>query len=424
VRNRDAPAEQEPGFEYHGEQWIAKLEQSWLASLRNNLADWLLARELPNTTPSGPYVASHRLSGSEPYIHQLLEDIRVPWWRSFNDDLRDFVASVRAGEPRGPDLELSLASQHIRQLVPAMQRSLVHSIAIELRYLLTPQKLTPAERAAAAKHPKYHFPLDVMGVIVAIAWHGVIIGVALAYSATHHHVPQPAEHIKTVQWPTTPIYFVPEPNEVAGGTGPKPNEVAGGTGPTLTIPAKPERYAPVRQPGPAPTVATVPVVAAPKVEDLTSVPALPYGLALSVGVPAAPVAASGTGTGGIGGGGPGGGTGLGGGAGSGRGTGTGMGTGSKPDRIRVRVSPGSVLHDVKPIYPHVALVGRIQGDVVLLAVIAKDGTVKEVSLIRGHPVLVQAAIEAVRQRRYRPTTLNGEPVEVETEVTISFVFDK
>jgi len=76
---------------------------------------------------------------------------------------------------------------------------------------------------------------------------------------------------------------------------------------------------------------------------------------------------------------------------------------------------------VKPVYPHAALIAHIQGDVVLRAVIAKDGSVKEVSLVRGHHVLVQSAIEAVRQRRYRPPTLNGAPVEVETEVTVSFV---
>lgn len=164
---RQAAPEDErwPPFEYHGEQWIADLEQSWLVSFRNNLADFLLARELPDTAPAGPRVASHRLSGSELYIHDLIESVRLPWWRTFKDDLRDFWTSLRASVPAGPGLDISLASQHIRELVPATHRSLVHSIAVELRYLLTPQKLTPAERVAA-KPPKYRPPLDVLGIVV------------------------------------------------------------------------------------------------------------------------------------------------------------------------------------------------------------------------------------------------------------------
>jgi protein TonB len=411
---RDAPEDERwPPFEYHGEEWIADLEQSWLVSLRNNLTDFLLARELPDVVPGGPRVASHRLSGSELYLHDLIDAIRVPWWRTFKDDLRDFWTSLRARVPDGPGLDISLASQHIRGLVPATHRSLAHSITVELRYLLTAQKLTPTERAAA-KPPKYHPPLDILGIIVAISWQAVIIGVALAYSAIHPHA---EAQIKTVKWPTTPIYFYPEPK-------PKEEVVSTARAPALPVPATPQprqavrrvlQSAPVMAAAPAPA----PAVAAPKVADLNSMPALPLGLpATSVGAPTPPVLASSTGAGS-------GGTTVGVGVGGASGSGAGAGTGAAskaPDRIRIsKVSPGSLLHDVQPVYPHAALIAHIQGDVVLRAVIAKDGSVKEVSLVRGHPVLVQSAIEAVRQRRYRPPTLNGAPVEVETEVTVSFV---
>jgi len=59
--------------------------------------------------------------------------------------------------------------------------------------------------------------------------------------------------------------------------------------------------------------------------------------------------------------------------------------------------------------------------VMLQAVIGKDGRIENLQMISGHPMLAPAAIEAVRQWRYRPYTLNGEPVEVETEITVNFV---
>lgn len=57
----------------------------------------------------------------------------------------------------------------------------------------------------------------------------------------------------------------------------------------------------------------------------------------------------------------------------------------------------------------------------LRAVISREGTIENLQVVSGHPLLVRAAIEAVRQRRYRPYVLNGEPVEVETQVTVNFV---
>ena len=406
-------------FEYHGEEWIADLEQSWLASLRNNLADWLLSRGLPDTPPAGPRVASHRLSGSELYLHDLLEAVRLPWWRTFKEDLGEFCRCLVAREPAGPGLELSQASQHIRSLVPGMQRSLVHSLAVECRHILVPQKLTPEERIAA-KRPKYHPPLDVMGIVIAIAWQAFIIGVALTYSAVHPHAEAKP---KLVKWPTTPIYFVPPPRPVEEESGAKLKPAVAAPAPVTAQPrqAVVRRLEPVHAIPAAPVVeAAAPAVAPPRVDQLNSMPALPTGLPAAVSGPAGPASApaGGSGGGGI----AGSGVVAGGGVARAGGIGTGTGTGPKgPERIRVSsLSRGSLVRDVAPVYPHAAQVAHIAGDVILRAVIGKDGAVKEVTVVSGNPVLLQAAIDAVRQRRYRPPTLNGAPVEVETEVTISF----
>jgi periplasmic protein TonB len=82
---------------------------------------------------------------------------------------------------------------------------------------------------------------------------------------------------------------------------------------------------------------------------------------------------------------------------------------------------GSLIHRVDPLYPPMARAARIQGAVVLAAVIARDGTIKNLQLISGHPLLVEAAMEAVRQWRYKPYILNGEAIEVETQITANFV---
>lgn len=76
---------------------------------------------------------------------------------------------------------------------------------------------------------------------------------------------------------------------------------------------------------------------------------------------------------------------------------------------------------VQPVYPVLARQSGIQGVVVLHAIIDRDGRVSELRVISGHPLLVKAAIDAVNQWRYQPTLLNGEPVEVETTITVSFV---
>jgi protein TonB len=81
---------------------------------------------------------------------------------------------------------------------------------------------------------------------------------------------------------------------------------------------------------------------------------------------------------------------------------------------------GDLLHKVLPVYPPLARSARIQGQVVLQAVISKQGVIENLKVLAGHPMLVPAAKEAVRQWRYRPYVLNNEPVEVETQITVNF----
>src|ERR1700724_3244133 len=93
-----------------------------------------------------------------------------------------------------------------------------------------------------------------------------------------------------------------------------------------------------------------------------------------------------------------------------------------PQRVRVSsgVSTGLLIKKVTPNYPQLAKTARIQGSVVLQAEISKEGTIQNLQLISGHPMLAPAAIEAVKQWRYKPYLLNGEPVAVETQVVVNF----
>ena len=93
-----------------------------------------------------------------------------------------------------------------------------------------------------------------------------------------------------------------------------------------------------------------------------------------------------------------------------------------PKRMRLpaRIAEANLVYDVAPKYPSEAGRERIEGTVVLMAVIGKDGTVRDVRVESGLPVLAQAAIEAVKQWRYRPYLLNGEPVEIDSQITINF----
>ena len=93
-----------------------------------------------------------------------------------------------------------------------------------------------------------------------------------------------------------------------------------------------------------------------------------------------------------------------------------------PIRIKQggNVTAASIVTQTRPVYPALARQARIQGSVVLHAIIDKDGNVSELQVVSGHPLLVQAALDAVKQWRYRPTMLNGEPVEVDTTITVTF----
>jgi TonB family protein len=94
-----------------------------------------------------------------------------------------------------------------------------------------------------------------------------------------------------------------------------------------------------------------------------------------------------------------------------------------PQRIRISgdVVQRQRLRDVQPVYPELAKQARIQGIVQLNIVIGKEGRVVDIKVISGHPLLIPAALEAVKQWEYNPTLLNGQPVEVAAEVSVPFV---
>jgi len=98
----------------------------------------------------------------------------------------------------------------------------------------------------------------------------------------------------------------------------------------------------------------------------------------------------------------------------------------KPLRIRLggNVAEAKLISKTQPIYPPLAAQSDIQGNVILHAVIGLDGAVKTLAVISGKPLLIQAALDAVRQWKYQPTLLNGDPVEVDTTITVAFVLDK
>ncbi len=95
---------------------------------------------------------------------------------------------------------------------------------------------------------------------------------------------------------------------------------------------------------------------------------------------------------------------------------------SVPQRVRVSqgVTRGLLTRQVQPTYPVLAKEARIQGVVMLTAIIAKDGTIQKLQVMSGHPMLIPAAINAVKQWRYKPYLLNGQPVEVVTTITVDF----
>ena len=93
-----------------------------------------------------------------------------------------------------------------------------------------------------------------------------------------------------------------------------------------------------------------------------------------------------------------------------------------PKRLRIStgITEGMLARRVEPVYPVIAMRARIEGTVQLRALISKQGTIENLQLVSGHPLLVGPAMDAVKQWRYRPYVLNGEPVEIETMVIVNF----
>ncbi len=93
-----------------------------------------------------------------------------------------------------------------------------------------------------------------------------------------------------------------------------------------------------------------------------------------------------------------------------------------PLRVSAGVAAGQLIVPIQPQYPAIARQIRLQGTVVVSAIIATDGRIESLRVLSGPPLLVNAAVEAIRQARYRPWQLNGEPVEVETTINVVFSF--
>jgi protein TonB len=89
-------------------------------------------------------------------------------------------------------------------------------------------------------------------------------------------------------------------------------------------------------------------------------------------------------------------------------------------RISSGVTQGLKIRNVDPVYPPIAKAARAQGVVILQAIIGKDGSIQNLHVVSGSPLLTQSALDAVKQWRYRPYILNGDPVEVETTVEVRF----
>jgi periplasmic protein TonB len=95
----------------------------------------------------------------------------------------------------------------------------------------------------------------------------------------------------------------------------------------------------------------------------------------------------------------------------------------KPRRV-TSVEMAKPIHRVDPVYPRIAVNAGISGTVELLGVLGVDGRIHELRVIKGHPLLIAAAIDAVKQWIYRPTILNGQPVEVSAPIQVNFILHR
>ena len=93
---------------------------------------------------------------------------------------------------------------------------------------------------------------------------------------------------------------------------------------------------------------------------------------------------------------------------------------SKPVTVTSEVQAAKLIKKVQPVYPRLAIIARISGTVHLTGIIGKDGLIQQLQVIDGPPLLVQAAVDAVRQWVYRPTLLSNKPVEVIAPISVNF----
>jgi protein TonB len=99
-------------------------------------------------------------------------------------------------------------------------------------------------------------------------------------------------------------------------------------------------------------------------------------------------------------------------------------TPAKPTRVSAGVQAAKLIRQVNPVYPPLAKQARIAGTVQLTAIIGRDGAIRNLQVISGHPLLRSAALEAVSQWLYQPTLLSDEPVEVITQIDVNFTLSR
>jgi TonB family protein len=104
--------------------------------------------------------------------------------------------------------------------------------------------------------------------------------------------------------------------------------------------------------------------------------------------------------------------------------GVGKSPGTKRIRIPGEIAAAKLTFQPKPEYPQLAKMARIQGTVRLQGLIGQDGSIEELRVLSGHPLLVKSAMDAVSRWQYRPTLLNGKPIEVVTEIDLSYVLQQ
>jgi periplasmic protein TonB len=93
-----------------------------------------------------------------------------------------------------------------------------------------------------------------------------------------------------------------------------------------------------------------------------------------------------------------------------------------PTRVSSGTMAGSLISRPDPIYPPIAKAAHVQGAVILHALISKQGTIENLTVVSGPPMLQSSAVDAVKRWKYKPYLLNGEPTEVDTTITVNFTF--